>query len=308
MLKATQERLNSCIYRVNVVHQRLLPKKHRFEYGLFMFMLDLDEAEQINQCLKLAKINRRALYHFDNEDHFALTPVSTREKLAAYLASKGIGGDFGRVLLLTNFRFLGYVFNPVSIYFVHDKSGEPLLAVAEVGNTFLERKPFLLPLVKDEQTGKSTFKLTAPKQFYVSPFSRVDDTFEFICNSPTDSLEIHINTRAGVPQAIGSQSGPDAPSAPPGPTTLVSSLRGRRIELSDSNIIRCTLRYPFVTLGVIGLIHAHALLLWLKRLPFFLKEENLESQRELINPHSSLKNLERENEILSVHAYKGAAR
>ena len=115
MLNEAKGRLNSCIYRVNVIHQRMFPKKHRFEYGLFMFMLDLDESEQINQRLKLAKINKRALYQFDDEDHFALTPVATREKLAAFLNSKGITQDFGRVLLVTNFRFLGYVFNPVSI-------------------------------------------------------------------------------------------------------------------------------------------------------------------------------------------------
>ena len=304
MLSETHGKLNSCIYRVNVIHQRVFPKKHRFEYGLFMFMLDLDESEQINQRLKLAKINKHALYQFDDLDHFALTPVATREKLAAFLNSKGINQDFGRVLLVTNFRFLGYVFNPVSIYFVHDKSGEPLLAVAEVGNTFLERKPFLLPRLKDEQTGKSKFKLIAPKQFYVSPFSRVDDTFEFICNSPGDSLEIHINTRAGARTETECVSH----HLPAGETTLASTMRGDRLELTDNNILRCTLRYPFVTLGVIGLIHAHAFLLWLKKVPFFMKEENARKQTELINPHRSLKNFEKETEILSVQAYKGAAR
>lgn len=303
MLNEAPGRLNSCIYRVSVVHQRLFPKKHRFEYELFMFMLDLDESDKINQRLKFAKINKRSLYQFDDEDHFALTPVATREKLAGFLSSQGITQEIGRVLLVTNFRFLGYVFNPVSIYFVHDKSGEPLLAVAEVGNTFLERKPFLLPQIKDAQTGKSKFKLVAPKQFYVSPFSRVDDTFEFICKSPGDSLEIHINTRAGAQ----TETEYDSRRAPAGETTLVSTLRGNRIELTDNNILRCTLRYPFVTLGVIGLIHAHAFLLWLKKVPFFMKEENAHKQTDLINPHSSLKNFEKENEILSVQAYKGAA-
>lgn len=265
-----------------------------------MFMIDLDESESINERLKLAKVNRRALYQFYDEDHFDLTPVATREKLAAFLASKGIQDEFGRVLLVTNFRFLGYVFNPISIYFVYDKSGEALVAVAEVGNTFSERKPFLLPRSYDESTGKASFKLFAPKHFYVSPFSQVDDYFEFLCGSPGQNIEIHINTKAGSPQ--GDQSGP---------TTLISSLRGSRDELSDANLIFYTLRYPFVTLGVIGLIHLHALLLWLKKVPFFMKEEKVFAQTELLNPHRSLKDIagesNRSNNNLNVHAYKGAS-
>lgn len=300
MLTSAHDELNSCIYQVTVKHQRLLPKRHAFEYGLFMFMLDLDESERINERLKLAKINRRALYQFYDEDHFDVTPVATREKLADFLTSKGIQEDFGRVLLITNFRFLGYVFNPISIYFVYDKSGEALVAVAEVGNTFLERKPFLLPRIHDESTGKTSFKLFAQKHFYVSPFSQVDDYFEFLCDSPGENIEIHINTKAGSAQ--GDESGP---------TTLISSLRGRREELSDANLIFCTLKYPFVTLGVIGLIHLHALLLWLKKVPFFMKEEKVLAQTDLLNPHRSLNDKTGETNGLSknlnIHAYKGAS-
>jgi DUF1365 family protein len=301
--------LNSCLYRVNVRHQRLLPKKHSFEYGLFMFMVDLDEAQEINRRLKLAKINRRAFYQFNDEDHFAVTPVSTKEKLAAFLLEKGFAQELGRVLLLTNFRFLGYVFNPVSIYFVYDKSGEPLLAVAEVGNTFLERKPFLLPRVFDDKTGKATFRLTAPKQFYVSPFSQVDDYFEFSCSSPDEQLEIHINTKSGSPQIHGVSNTGSIPLTM-GATTLVSSLKGTRLELSDTNLFLCSLKYPFITFGVIGLIHFHALLLWMKKVPFFMKEEKVAAQTALLNPHRSLRGNSNEsadaNEKLTTPTYKGA--
>lgn len=301
--------LNSCIYRVNVRHQRLLPKRHSFEYGLFMFMVDLDEAEEINRRLRLAKINRWAIYQFNDEDHFGVNPVATKEKLAAFLLERGFAQELGRVFLLTNLRVLGYVFNPVSIYFAYDKSGEPLLAVAEVGNTFLERKPFLLPRRSDDRTGRATFALTAPKEFYVSPFSQVDDYFEFICSSPDEQIEIHINTKSGSAQIQGnSNTGPN--SSMIGATTLVSSLKGSRLELSDTNLLLCSLRYPFITFGVIGLIHFHALLLWIKKVPFFLKEEKVAAQTALINPHRSLKDKSNEsidtNEKLTAHTYKGA--
>lgn len=301
--------LNSCIYRVNVRHQRLLPRRHSFEYGLFMFMVDLDEAKEINRRLRLAKINRRALYQFNDEDHFALKPLATKEKLADFLLEKGFTQELGRVFLLTNLRFLGYVFNPVSIYFAYDKADEPLLAVAEVGNTFLERKPFLLPRASDDKTGKATFRLIAPKEFYVSPFSQVDDYFEFTCSSPDEQLEIHINTKAASAQIQEHSNGASIPSTV-GATTLVSSLKGSRLELTDTNLLLCSLRYPFITFGVIGLIHFHALLLWMKKVPFFMKEEKVAKQTALFNPHRSLKDKSNEsadaNEKLAVHKYKGA--
>ncbi|MCC7532101.1 MAG: DUF1365 domain-containing protein [Candidatus Melainabacteria bacterium] len=262
--------LNSCIYEVEVIHQRLAPKKHRFQYDLFMFLLDLDEAAEINKTLKLIAVNKRSLYSFFDEDHFQHSPLATREKIAAFLASRGVTQPIGKIELVTNLRFLGYVFNPISIYFVHDTEGSPLLAVAEVGNTFLERKPYLLPMHRDQLTGKTKYTLTAPKNFYVSPYSRVDDTFEFSFIGPEDTLELHINTKSG------------------GRTTLASSLRGKKLELTDRNVIACTLRYPFVTLGVIGLIHFHALWLWIKKVPYFRKEINSHLQTELIAPRGSL--------------------
>ncbi len=262
--------LNSCIYKVEVMHQRLAPKKHRFQYDLFMFLLDLDEVEDINKNLKLIGFNKRALYSFFDKDHLQPSPLSTRKKLAAFITSHGVTEQLGKIELVTNLRFLGYVFNPISIYFVHDTAGMPLLAVAEVGNTFLERKPFLLPMHRDELTGKTKFTLTAPKNFYVSPYSKVDDTFEFVCNSPEKTLELHINTSSG------------------GQRTLVSSLRGKRLELTDNNVIACTLRYPFVTFAIISLIHFHALLLWLKKVPFFMKEDNAHLQTELISSQTPI--------------------
>lgn len=264
--------LNSCIYKVEVAHQRLAPKKHGFQYGLFMFLLDLDEAEKINKNLKLIAVNKRSLYSFYDEDHLQHSQLPTREKLEAFITSHGVTEQIGEIKLVTNLRFFGYVFNPISIYFVHDKAGAPLLAVAEVGNTFLERKPYLLPTHKDERTGKTTYRLTTPKNFYVSPFSRVDDTFEFVCSSPEQTLELRINTQSG------------------GQTTLASSLLGERLDLTDRNVIACTLRYPFVTLGIIGFIHFHALLLWFKKVPYFRKEISAHMQSELIAPRRALKN------------------
>ena len=71
--------------------------------------------------------------------------------------------------------------------------------------------------------------------------------------------------------------------------TLVTSLTGKRSELTTGNLAAFTLKYPLITLKVIGLIHWHALLLWLKRLPFHRKEARTDLQRDVFRPHESLK-------------------
>ena len=71
-------------------------------------------------------------------------------------------------------------FNPVSFYVVSDSSGEPLLMVAEVVNTFREMKLFLV----DEEGADQRWHRRVKKDFYVSPFSDSGDDFDFKLSLP----------------------------------------------------------------------------------------------------------------------------
>ena len=184
-----------------------------------------------------------------------------KERLREYLQSNGV--EFpadGRVLLLTLPRVVGYIFNPVSFYFCMNPAGSPVCAVAEVGNTFGEKKLYLLP--KPGEDGR--FRLLAPKLFYVSPFSNLDLQFDFKLRVPSERLEIHIDDREE------------------GQLTLLSALTGRRAPLTTPRLAWWTLKYPLVTLKVIGLIHFQAFLLWAKRLPFHRKSANPHLQRDIL--------------------------
>jgi DUF1365 family protein len=161
---------------------------------------------------------------------------------------------------------LGYIFNPVSFYFCADAAGAPLCAVVQVGNTFRELKPYLLPTVSAD----GGFRLVTPKHFYVSPFSELDVAFDFKLKVPGAHLEIHIDDRAGERRV------------------LLSALTGRRVPLSTARLAWLTLKYPLITLQVIFLIHWHALLLWFKRLPWHRKSAHPDLQRDLFQPHASL--------------------
>lgn len=261
------------------MHRRFAPKPHALNHGIFLLCLDLDEAEEIGRRSRWFSFNRPNLYSFRESDHLQMPGSgSLRESLTRWLAQEGvILPPTARVRLVTLPRVLGYVFNPVSFYFCHDASGNPICAVAEVGNTFGELKPYLVPLAPghdargngDAPSG-GTFHTTVPKHFYVSPFSPLDVSFDFRLQTPGESLAISVNDVQGDR------------------TLLVSTLTGRRRPLSDAEWVRLSLRYPLVTVRVITLIHWHALRLWWKRLPWYAKADRPEQQRGVYRPHRTL--------------------
>ena len=282
--------LRSCLYDCSVMHHRLAPKEHHFRYGIFLFCLDLDELDTLHTRLRLLSHNRSNLYRFNDSDHLPLpgnrrreeadcappdirlltSAATTKTSLHAWFSSQGLSLPAEtRVLLLTHCRVFGYIFNPVSFYFCLDAQDRPLCAVAEVGNTFGEQKPFLLG--PEDLAPDGRFHRIVPKHFYVSPFSALDLAFDFKLRVPGEQLDIHIDDREG-----------DRP-------VLLTALTGRRVLLTDANLARLTLKYPLITLRVITLIHWHALKLWWKKVPWHRKAANPHLQQGVFHPHESLR-------------------
>ena len=262
--------LRSCLYECSVMHHRLSPEEHHFRYRIFMLALDLDELDDLTTRIPFLSRNRRNLYEFRDRDHLTLPGferTTVKENLVEYLAQNGIRfPSGGRITLVTLPRVFGYIFNPVSFYFCADAAGTPLCAVVQVGNTFREMKPYLLR----EPSAENAFRLITPKHFYVSPFSALDLAFDFKLHVPGERLDIHIDDREG-----------ERP-------ILLTALTGERLPLTAARLAWFTLKYPLITLRVIGLIHWHALLLWAKRVPFHRKAAHPHLQREVFNPHTSI--------------------
>jgi uncharacterized protein len=279
--------MNSCLYECHVMHARFAPREHRFLYRIFLFAFDLDELEALHRRLPFFSINRANLYAFRDRDFLPtdepLHPANPRDeshplgnfagslkqRVLAYLATRGVDLTGGRVVLVTLPRVLGYLFNPVSFYFCYDRTGAPVAALAEVTNTFKEMKPYFLG-PDTRAAGQGEFRLRVPKHFYVSPYSDVDVAFDFTLRPPGDRLSVQIDDYAGATR------------------TLTSTLTGVRRELTGARLAWCTVKYPLITLRVIALIHWHAWLLWLKRVPWFAKAARPADQRELYRPHASI--------------------
>jgi uncharacterized protein len=261
--------MNSCLYECSVMHHRFAPKVHHFQHDIFMFYLDLDELDSVAKKILLFSHNRKNIYSFRDQDHEPAGQNPFKQRVLNFLQKNGIElSSSVRIMLLTLPRVLGYVFNPISIYYCFDSAGKPICSVAEVGNTFREMKLYLLS--PDELGANDTFQKIVPKHFYVSPFSSLDLNFDFKLKIPGENLAIKVDDLDGDEKV------------------LITTLIGKRAELTNQNLLWLTLKFPLVTLKVIFLIHWHALLLWLKRVPFYRKAANAPLQREVLRPHSTL--------------------
>jgi len=275
----------SSLYECQVMHHRFAPKVHRFAYRIFLFAIDLDELAELGRAVPLLSVNGRNLYSFREDDYLPTgealhngsgpgkgpAGAGLKERVLAFLRERGVDLPGGRVVLLTMPRVAGYLFNPVSFYYCFDAAGRPAAAIAEVTNTFREMKPYFLgPAALSESAGAPSFQARMPKYFYVSPFSDVDVAFDFRLPTPGEGLAIRIDDYQN------------------GERTLASALTGRRFPLTGTRLGWYSLKYPLMTVKVIALIHLHALLLRIKRVPWFSKSARAGDQRELYRPHESI--------------------
>jgi uncharacterized protein len=273
--------MNSCLYKARVMHNRLSPRPHQFDYKVFLFCLDLAELDHLSARLRWLSRNRFNLFNFRDSDHLQLSgptaspgPIASadpggssgvRHHLTVWLQSQGITIGGGRILLITNCRTLGHQFNPVSFYFCFDEKDKPLCTVAEVGNTFHELKPYVL---RREALQGDTFREKVRKYFYVSPFIDMDTWFDFDFSIPGEKLRIRIDDY-------------DAE----GHRFFISTLNGHRLPLTDANLLRSFFSIPFVTLKIIGLIHWEAFKLWRKKIPYHRKSAHPDQQRDVYRPY-----------------------
>lgn len=260
--------LRSHLYKCEVMHRRMLPKMHEFTYGVFMFSVDLDELPTLPGSILPLSHNRFGLFSIYDRDHIYLgKPGGIRPNLTAWLSSVGYEiPEDSRIELITFPRVLGYGFNPVSFYYIRSKSGELLNTVAEVVNTYREMKLYQIGGPGDNQFCHSRIS----KNFYVSPFSDPGSQFDFKLGLPADKWRVNIDTYENNER------------------TLLSVIRGEAKPLTSARLAWYTLKYPLLSIKIIGLIHWHALLLWYKRIPWFSKSARRDAQLDVLRPHKSL--------------------
>jgi DUF1365 family protein len=224
-----------------VRHRRLHPREHHFTYSVFMAFLNIDELPSLLAVSPLTAYNRRGLLTYREQDHFGDSTLPLRQRLATDAQSSGHTLPAGPIYLLTNLRYAGYNFNPISIFYCYDEHHQLKLLLAEVNNTFGESHNYWLD-------GPQASNV--PKRLHVSPFNTMDNTYRFALNAPGDTLTAHIdNFRAGH-------------------KFFDATLTLQREPWCRAAVHRAIVQFPFMTLKVITAIHWEALKLFAKRVPF----------------------------------------
>ncbi|SMH47277.1 DUF1365 domain-containing protein [Mesorhizobium australicum] len=233
------------LYVGEVMHQRLKPFGHRFTYSVFSLLVDLDRLDELDGASRLLSVNRPGVVSFKESDH-AERPGETLRQLADRLLTQaGFERPAERVLLLSYPRILGYVFNPISVYFAYDENGSLLALIYAVRNTFGERHAYVAP-VRPGDAGPAGIRQTCSKVLHVSPFVGMDARYNFRVLPPGRVVRIRIHESEG-----------ETP-------LLAATFVGKARPFNDSTLLGCLARFPLMTLKVTAAIHWQALKLWVK--------------------------------------------
>jgi DUF1365 family protein len=233
------------IYIGKIMHLRLIPKIHKFQYSFFSLFLDIDVFDKTQCELSIFSVNRFNIFSFYEKDHGLRDGSPLRPWLNSELQRTQMP-DADQVFLLCFPRILGYVFNPFSAYFCYSK-GVLTTIVYEVKNTFGDQITYIR---NTKISDNNVIKHSQTKKMYVSPFIEMDQTYSFMIRPPGDKLSIRI-----------SQSGKEG-------KTLIATQNGEAILLNDTNLLKCMVTHPLMTLKVIIGIHWEAFRLVLKGIKF----------------------------------------
>ena len=240
--------MNSVI-DARVAHRRLRPREHGFHYRVAYLCLGLGELD--GAAGRWLKIDRPGLVSFRRADHGDGRDMM--RWLSGVLADHQLGHVCdGEPVLMTLPRLLGYVFNPVSFWFCHDRAGGLRAVLCEVSNTFGERHCYLVHRADLAPIGRDQW-LDGRKVFHVSPFLPIEGGYRF--RFRLDEKRVHVDVNYHDRDGL----------------MLATSVGGRREPLCDRTVLRRFLLNPLMTVGVIARIHWQALKLWRKRAKFHAK-------------------------------------
>lgn len=237
------------LYFGNVMHARLKPMGHRFNYRVMSLLIDLNRLAEADRQSPLFGVNRAALYSFHESDHGPRDGMPLRNYVQRRADEHGVDLTGGRVLLLCYPRLFGYTFNPLSVYFCSTANGRLALMIYEVRNTFGDIHSYMLP-VKDGDVSAAGLRHKQDKIFYVSPFIAMAMRYHFRVTPPDDGVKLRILET--------DSEGP----------VLSATFSGRRKALTSGVLLRAFFALPLVTFKIIAAIHFEALRLWFKGAKF----------------------------------------
>jgi uncharacterized protein len=236
------------IYAGTVVHKRLRPKPHALSYGVFSLLLDLDQLATIDKASRLFSVNRFNVLSFYDKDYGPGDGQPAADHARALLSKAGFNASALKILLLSYPRVLGYVFNPLSVYFAIDQSERLVALIYEVNNTWGERRSYVVAAGNDHL---GTFAQSAKKELLVSPFAEARGRYGFRVTKPDNTHDLLVGVLLSDSQGA----------------LLKTHFKASPESWSDRRLAGLLVRYPLLTFKIITAIHVEAFKLWWKGVP-----------------------------------------
>ena len=241
--------MTSSIYNGTVIHKRFKPKIHFFKYQVFSLLIDLSELKILDQKISFFSYNSFNLISFFDKDHGDRNGSSLIEWVKKNLEENKIISENIKIKLLCYPRIFGYVFNPLSVFYVYDKNEELISILYEVKNTFGEQHTYIFKVENN-----NLLQHNCEKKFHVSPFIEMDCNYFFRILKPTDKISVIIDQYQSNEKI------------------LYASQDGIRRDFTSSELIRSYLKHPLMTFKIIIAIHFEAFKLWTKGIRYIKKK------------------------------------
>ena len=233
---------SSSIYNGHVIHKRFWPKKHFFKYKVFSLLIDLSELYQLEKELTLFSYNKFNVLSFYDVDHGPRDGSSLVDWVKSNMTKNNIETEGITIKLLCYPRIWGYVFNPLSVFFVYDKNSNLVSILYEVKNTFNEQHTYIFKLQKSEELIEHSCR----KKFHVSPFIEMNCTYYFKITKPGEKISVYIDQHDNENKL------------------LVALQEGIKVILNNKNLIKVFFSHPIMSFKIILAIHFEAFRLWIK--------------------------------------------
>jgi len=264
---------HSRLFEGTVRHRRHEDRAHEFNYSLNLVLLDLDELEDLPSHLPWGG-KRWAPRSFRRSDYFGAQDVDLKDAVRDRVLSELDFRPEGRILLLTQLRSFGSLFNPVSFYLCHDNNNQLVAVVAEITNTpWFERHAYTLDARSESPQEHHSWSFE--KDFHVSPFHGMDHSYHWRIQLHKDGLVVAmVNEREGE-------------------RVFDVTLDGSFQSLNRRGVARQVQRSPFQSQRLHFAIYWHALRLFLKRATFHRHPRKVAAStaniktKDHVNTHSS---------------------
>ncbi len=241
--------MTSAIYNGTVIHKRFKPRLHFFKYKVFSLLIDLSELNILNKNISFFSYNRFNLISFFDKDHGERDGTSLVEWVKKNLDKNRIDHENIKIKLLCYPRILGYVFNPLSVFFIYNKKEELISILYEVKNTFGEQHTYIFKVEND-----NILQHNCEKKFHVSPFIEMNCNYFFKILKPAQKISVIIDQYQSNEKI------------------LYASQDGTRADFTSSELIKSYLKHPLMTFKIISAIHFEAFKLWSKGIKFIKKK------------------------------------